>query len=107
MQKKRRLARPLSFNLETNHRTLLLRFFCHTSPTEGPCYRTPAVPSRSAGVSIWPAPLPEQLSPTDNATGRLQLGEHQDGLPGKTTTRVPNFTLGRPPDGEVSDAAFA
>jgi hypothetical protein len=23
----------------------------HTSPTKGPCYRTPAVPSRSAGVS--------------------------------------------------------
>jgi hypothetical protein len=43
----------LSFSLETNHHTLLSWFFCHTSPTEGPCYRTPAVPSRSAGVSIF------------------------------------------------------
>ena len=50
----------LSFDLETNHHTLLPRFFCHTSPTEGPCYRTPAVPSRSAGASIWAPLLPEQ-----------------------------------------------
>jgi hypothetical protein len=60
----------LSFNLKANHHRLGSRFFCHTSPTEGPCYRTPAVPSRSAGVSFWPPQLLASSFPTVRAPER-------------------------------------
>jgi hypothetical protein len=89
----------LSFSLETNHHTLLSWFFCHTSPTEGPCYRTPAVPSRSAGVSLVVPPsrhsIPTEVFHSRDASSfspvpPCRLGARVLPRPGPTHPRRPS-----------------
>jgi hypothetical protein len=72
------------------YKTLIPRHLRHTSPTKGPCYRTSAVPSRSAGVSVvavggWPWRGRSHKGPL-----RLFRVVLPRGCPPMITTTVPN-----------------